>query len=193
MDHQPTDGADGQPTAGSGGQAVVRRRRPIVTALWVAALAVIGLVAWVQSRPSSPDAERDAALDGLLTFGGPAGWQLSQDPGVPAAGGFAWTQRDGRPVLLGDNGFTVVWSVSPATPDACTALSTWTTSRIGDEAATQVATACPAALARKDGAERVFTSYRTDPGKHGRYLFAARVGGGALFAGLTYERPGAAQ
>ncbi|GIF06688.1 hypothetical protein [Actinoplanes siamensis] len=164
-----------------------RKRRPLVIAAGVLVLAVLALAAWVLTRPSSPAGERDRALRGVLEQGGPEGWTPARDPAVPGS----WTEQDGRPVLLGDDGFTVVWSTSPATAQSCAALAAWATGRIAGAAGSDVAASCPAALRDAAGGANPFSSYRTEAGEHGRYLFSARLGGDTLYAGLTYEGPNA--
>ncbi|MCW2136386.1 hypothetical protein [Actinoplanes cyaneus] len=166
-----------------------RRRRPIVVALGVLLVVVVALAAWIWARPPSPTAERDLALRGALASGGPSGWELVADPGLDTSDDAEWTQQDGRPVLLGGNGFTLVWAMSPAGPQACAALADWAARRFAAEAGKGVTDSCPAALASKSDDDKVFTDYGTEPGPHGRYLFSARTRAGAIFAGLTYEGP----
>lgn len=169
-------------------QTAPSRRRPIVIALGVLAVVVIALVVWVSTRSSSPNADRDTALDGVLAYGGPDGWTQSEDPAIEPADGMRWEQRDGRPVLLKDNGFTVVWS-TVATKESCAALAEWASKRMATEAGTDVTTSCPGALAKKAGDELIFASYGTEPGEHGRYAFAGRMGGDTIYAALSYAGP----
>jgi hypothetical protein len=163
------------------------RRRPIIIAAGVLAVLMAALFAWVWSRPSSPTAARDSALQGVLSYGGPAGWQVVQDPTIPDVGNAKWTERDDQPVLLGDDGFTVIWSTSPATTEACAALADWATKRVDPAAGEDVTGSCAGSLAGSSGQGKTISAYGTEAGEHGRYLFSARVGSGAIFAGLTYE------
>ncbi|MFI1989893.1 hypothetical protein [Actinoplanes sp. NPDC020271] len=167
---------------------VPRRRRPIVVALGILVVVVVALAAWVWTRPPSPTDERDAALQGVLAYGGPSGWQLVSDPGLDVSDQTEWTQQDGNPVLLGANGFTLVWSTT-GTPEACAALAGWAAKRFTADAGKDVTASCPAAVAAKSDEDRVFAGQGTEPGEHGRYLFSARTRADVLFAGLTYEGP----
>ncbi|WP_436523037.1 hypothetical protein [Actinoplanes sp. HUAS TT8] len=166
-----------------------RRRRPIVIAAGVVVVVLVALVAWISTRPSSPTAARDTALQGVLAYGGPDGWELGQDPAVIDVDGARWTQQDGHPVMLAEDSFTLVWSTSPATPQACATLATWAGKRLAAEAGADVTDSCPGALADKSGEERIVSSYATDPGEHGQYLFVARIGADTLYADLTYRGP----
>ncbi len=165
-----------------------RRRRPIVIAGGVLLVVVVALVAWISTRQPSPDAERDTALQGVLAYGGPPGWQRSEDPAIDTTDDIRWAEQDGGPVLLHDNGFTVVWS-TPATAESCKAVADWAAKRLAPEAGSDVTVSCPAALAGKSGDERVFSSYGTEPGEHGRYVFVARMGADTIFATLAYQGP----
>ncbi|WP_221325921.1 hypothetical protein [Actinoplanes sp. L3-i22] len=167
--------------------AAKARRRPIIIAAGVLAVVLAALFGWIWSRPSSPTAARDSALQGVLSYGGPAGWQVIQDPTIPDVENAKWTQRDDQPVLIEDNGFTVIWSTSPATPEACAALADWARKRVDPQAGKDVTYSCPDALKDKSGERKVFSSYGTEPGEHGRYLFSAAVGPDGMVAGLTYE------
>ncbi|MBB4739284.1 hypothetical protein BJY16_002743 [Actinoplanes octamycinicus] len=175
-----------------------RRRRPIVIALGVLVLVLLALAAWVATRPPSPTGDRDLALSGVLSYGGPEGWPVAKEPAAQPSiegtePGAQWTERDGKPVLLGDNGFTVLWATTPATAQACADLAEWAGKRMDPAAAPDVTASCPSAIASPPGDARIISSYGTPPGEHGRYLFSAWVGPldgqTALWAGLTYEGP----
>ncbi|GIF15409.1 hypothetical protein [Actinoplanes teichomyceticus] len=190
---------------GTGPSAVApapHRRRPIVVALGVLAAVVLALAAWAWTRPAPETAMRDRALAAVLAGGGPAGWAVAGDPDpAPEIEGVSadavWTDRDGQPVLLDGDGFTVLWSVSPATPRDCTALAVWARDRIAPEAAPDVTASCPAAIGGDVDEPAVIAAHGTEPGANGRYLFSASVvprsGRTALFAGLTYEGPDTAR
>jgi hypothetical protein len=175
-----------------------RRRRPILIALAVVAVVVLGLVAWAATQPPSETGDRDLALAGVLDYGGPEGWQLTREPSAqPRLDGVEadaqWVERDGDPVLLSSNGFSVMWVTAPATPEACRDLAGWAGRRMAPEAASDVLASCPAAVAGKPGDVAIVSSYGTEAGEHGRYLFSAWAGPlgdqTALFAGLTYDGP----
>jgi hypothetical protein len=112
----------------------------------------------------------------------------------PAAGDDAQrAERDGKPVLLRDNEFMVTWATAPATAADCATLAEWAGKRMAPQAASDVTESCPDAVAGKPDEARIISSYGTEPGEHGRYLFSAWVGPlegqNALFASIGYEGP----
>ncbi|KUL30551.1 hypothetical protein [Actinoplanes awajinensis] len=175
-----------------------RRRKATFIALGVLVAVVLVLVLWGRLNPPSATTMRDTALSGVLATGGPAGWTAVREPllqstdnsDVVDAG--TWEDRDGVPVLVGDTTFTVVWSVSPGTAEACTALGDWVGNRIVGEARAEAATSCREALTTKPAGTGAFDAYGTEPTEKngsGRYLYNGWSTTDGLFASLTYEAP----
>jgi hypothetical protein len=145
--------------------------------------------------------QTEAALNRIAAMGGPAGWQSISRPDLANLAGQREAQHEGMPVVLnldGDvkRGFTVSWTTSEASDDACSAVATWAARLVQEPREADFRDGCVAVIRSRTVSPglSIMGTGATPFGPEGRYLVGTAVAPSTespdqlqLFAAVEYE------